>query len=114
MKPETTFNAILGAFQMKEIISVDAKTRIRRVDKMNWTVEVYRMPTKGDGGERWVQANGNGLGPFAGKPDSPVIVKCLLDNAPELDGFEGTMQEYTKAVERAGKRIAASIENGGS
>lgn len=99
---------------MREIIPVDGKTRIRRVDSRNWTVEIYRKPKKGDGGERWVQANGSNLGPFANKPDSPVIIQCLLDNAKELDGFDGTMKEYAKAVDRTGKRIAASIENGGA
>lgn len=95
---------------MAGIIMVDERTRIRRVDSQNWTVEVFRKPKKGDGGERWAQANGNGFGPFAGKPDSPVIVGCLLDNAPELDGFEGTLQEHARAVDAASRRIAASIK----
>ena len=97
---------------MREIIPVDGTMRIRRVDKMNWTVEKHIVSK--DGNPRWEQVNGTGKGPFAGKPDSPVIVRCLLDNAPELDGFEGTMREYAKAVDRAGKRIAASIANGGA
>ena len=91
---------------MTDCIMVDERTRIQRIDSMNWTVQVLRDEPKG---QRWRQANGDGHGPFAGKPDSPVIVSCLLDNAPELDGFEGTLAEYTKAVEKAGARIAVSI-----
>jgi len=100
------FNAILKGDCMRGIIMVDAKTRIRKMDKLNWTVE-RRFARKGL--EVWECANGAGRGPYAGRPDSPVIVSWLLDNAPELDGFEGTLGEYAAAVSRAGKRIAKSI-----
>lgn len=92
---------------MAETIMVDERTRIAHIDKMNWTVQVLRDEPSG---QRWRQANGDGHGPFAGKPDSPVIVGCLLDNAPELDGFEGTLAEHAKAVDAASRRIAASIK----
>ena len=96
---------------MKEIIQVDEKTRIYHMDSLNWTVQVYREVKKKDGTVemQWVNANGQ-YGPFAGKPDSPVIVGCLLDNTPELDGFEGTIQEHARAVDAASRRIAASIK----
>lgn len=96
---------------MDGLIQVDEHTRIRRVDSMNWTVELLKDSTKRDGTteRRWDQANGRGFGPFANRPGSRVIVECLLANATELNGFEGTLAEYTKAVEKAGARIAVSI-----
>lgn len=91
---------------MTDSIMIDERTRIQRIDSMNWTVQELRDEPKG---QRWRQANGDGHGPFAGRPDSPAIVACLLDNSPELDGFEGTLQEHAKAVDAASRRIAKSI-----
>lgn len=91
---------------MAETIMVDERTRIAHIDRMNWTVQVLREEPSG---VVWRQANGNGRGPFAGRPDSPAIVACLLDNAPELDGFEGTLAEHARAVDAASRRIAKSI-----
>ena len=95
---------------MKEIIMVDEKTRIYHMDSLNWTVQTYREVKKKDGPSemQWVNANGP-YGPFSGRPDSPVIVGCLLDNSPELDGFDGTLQEHAKVVDAASRRIAKSI-----
>lgn len=96
---------------MKEIIMVDEKTRIYHADSLNWTVQVLRTVEHKDEtkSEEWTNANGK-YGPFAGRPDSPAIVACLLDSAPELDGFEGTLAEHAKAVDSASRRIAASIK----
>lgn len=95
---------------MKEIIMVDEKTRIYHMDSLNWTVQTYREVKKKDGPSemQWVNANGP-YGPFSGRPDSPVIVGCLLDNSPELDGFDGMLAEYTKAMNKASTRIAMAI-----
>lgn len=96
---------------MREIINVDERTRLRHMDPMNWTVDKLCDVKRKDGTEarEWRVANG-ASGPFAGRPDSPAIVACLLDNAPELDGFEGTLQEHARAVDAASHRIAASIK----
>lgn len=95
---------------MKEIIMVDEKTRIYHADSLNWTVQVLRTVEHKDEtkSEEWTNANGK-YGPFAGKPDSPVLIGWILENAQELDGFDGTLAEYTKAVDKAGKCIAKSI-----
>ena len=40
-----------------------------------------------------------------------IIARLIeaLNNAPELDGFEGTLAEHAKAVDAASRRIAKSI-----
>lgn len=80
------------------------------MDSMNWTVEVLRDVRKKDGARasEWCVAQGS-CGPFCGRPDGEPIVRWLLANAPELDGFEGTMAEHARAVDAASRRIAASI-----
>lgn len=95
---------------MREIINVDERTRLRHMDPMNWTVDKLCDVKRKDGtkAREWRVANG-ASGPFASRPDSPVIVKCLLDNSSELDGFEGTLAEHAKAVDAASRRIAKSI-----
>lgn len=95
---------------MREIINVDERTRLRHMDPMNWTVDKLCDVKRKDGTEarEWRVANG-ASGPFAGRPDSPAIVACLLDNAPELDGFDGTLAEHAKVVDAASRRIAKSI-----
>lgn len=91
---------------MREIIMVDEETRIRSMDALNWTVEVYRLPKKGDGGERWVQANGNGHGPFFGRLSDAF--SWLLDYLTNRDlPAEVDMDGYVRAYRRTADRLMA-------
>lgn len=100
---------------MNGVIQIDEKTRIRRIDPLNWTVEFLKdCKTKDDEPyTEWRQANGNKFGPFC--RSAADAVAWLLDYRYGDSGFNGDLKlaiaEYRHiaddlkhAVERAVRR----------
>ena len=95
---------------MSEIIELADGLRIRRLDRMNVTVEKYVHDEKKDTWS-WYQANGNGRGPFCGSEAVAcrwVLDHGLMDEAGQTD-LEGALAEYARVagrLERAVKAVA--------
>lgn len=88
---------------MTDSIMIDERTRIQRIDSMNWTVQELRDEPKG---QRWRQANGDGHGPFFGKLH--LAFAWLLDYLTERDlPAEVDMDGYVRAYRRTADRLMA-------
>lgn len=90
---------------MTEIIDIDEKTRIRRCDPMNWTVEVLRPVEHRDGSEStsWVGANGQKYGPYFGKlaPAFSWLLDYLTErDTPDTVDMDGYMRAYRRTADR--------------
>ena len=94
---------------MAEIIEIDETTRIRRMDALNWTVEVYTDSTAKDGtvSKKWRNANLRaGTGPYFGNL-APAF-SWLLDYLTERDlPAEVDMDGYVRAYRRTADRLMA-------
>lgn len=77
---------------MDEVIQIDEKTRIRRIDPLNWTVEVLKECEAKDKTKytEWRQANGNKFGPFC--RSAADAVAWLLDCRYGNSGFNGDLK----------------------
>ena len=94
---------------MPEIIQLDEKTRIRRMDSMNWTVELLRPAKKGRsvGKPTWDCAN-YGYGPFFRKPADalPWLLDNLHASTPGTLTLEQAIAEYREIADK----LAADVE----
>ena len=94
---------------MPEIIQLDEKTRIRRMDSMNWTVELLRPAKKGRsvGKPTWDCAN-YGYGPFFKNPADalPWLLDNLHASTPGTLTLEGAIAEYRGIADK----LAADVE----
>lgn len=97
---------------MSEIINLTDTLRIRRLDRMNVTVE--KLVHDGDKGtDAWYQANGNGRGPFCqNEADACVWVlkHGLLDEGGETD-LKEAVSRYEKAAKSLARAVAKAIES---
>lgn len=88
---------------MTDSIMIDERTRIQRIDSMNWTVQELRDEPKG---QRWRQANGDGHGPFFGRLSDAF--SWLLDYLTNNDlPAEVDMDGYVRAYRRTADRLMA-------
>ena len=95
---------------MSEIINLTDELRIRRLDRMNVTVEKRVHDEKKDKWN-WNQANGNGRGPFCRDERSAcqwVLDHGLLDEAGETD-LEGAVKEYARIAEKMAKAVRKAV-----
>lgn len=95
---------------MSEIIQLTDELRIRRLDRMNVTVE--RLFEKKDGsGREWEQLNRNGRGPFCGSEAIAcrwVLDHGLMDGAGETD-LRGAVAAYERAAEKLAKAVEKAV-----
>lgn len=91
---------------MAEIIQIDEETRIRRMDALNWTVEVYAESKAKDGtvSMKWRNANlSAGTGPYFGRLSAAF--RWLLDymanrDAPAETDMDGYLEVYARTADR--------------
>ena len=94
---------------METIINLDGKTRIRRVDPANWTVEVLKDRKRKDGAAytEWTQANGDKFGPFLKTPMG--CVSWLLDRRFGDSGFQGGLKEALAEYGRIMRELSEAV-----
>lgn len=97
---------------MSDIINLSEKLRIRRLDRMNVTVEKLVDGKKNDD-SNWYQANGAGRGPFCtSEADACVWVlkHGLVDDGGETD-LKEAVSRYEKAAKQLARNVAAAMES---
>ncbi len=99
---------------MSEIIQLTDELRIRRIDRMNVTVE--KLTVNDDGKRTWSQANGYGRGPFCGSEALAckwVLDHGLVDEACETD-LRGAVDSYEKAADKLLKAVKKALAGAAS
>ena len=94
---------------MSETINLTDELRIRRVDRMNMTVE--KLVTDDKGVSRWRQANGNGQGPFCADESGAclwVLRHGLMDEGGETD-LQGAVDQYAKVAKKLERAVKAAV-----
>lgn len=96
---------------MPEIIQVDDKTRIRRMDRMNWTVESLRPVKKRDGttAVEWAMPKGVNYGPFFHKPEH-ALSWMLNEKHMQTDGTL-TLEQAVAEYREIAAKFAADVES---
>lgn len=101
---------------MDEVIQIDETTRIRRIDPLNWTVEILKKcKTKDDEPyTAWKQANGDKFGPFC--HSAADAVAWLLDYEFGESGFNGDLKlaiaEYRHIADDLKHAVERAVRNG--
>lgn len=95
---------------MPELIQIDGKTRIRRFDKMNWTVESLRPVKKKDGTtvDEWTLPKGANYGPFFHKPEHAL--SWLLDNRHRSTSGTLSLEDAIAEYRSIADKLAADVE----
>ena len=94
---------------MDRIIQIDGRTRIRRMDRMNVTVEkLQEVKTRsGEPVEKWTMANGQKYGPFC--QSEGAACKWLFEQECLPDGFQGDLKTAVASWERKAAEIVAKV-----
>ena len=101
---------------MNEVIQIDETTRIRRIDPLNWTVEILKECKTKDGEPytEWKQANGEKFGPFC--RSAADAVAWLLDRRYGDSGFQGDLKvaiaEYQHIADDLKHAVERAVRNG--
>lgn len=97
---------------MSEIIKLTDDLRIRRLDRMNVTIEKLVHDDEKNT-DNWYQANGAGRGPFCtSEADACVWVlkHGLVDDGGETD-LKEAVSRYEKAAKQLARNVAAAMES---
>lgn len=98
---------------MAKIYEIDEKTRIRRMDALNWTVEALKNVKKKDGttSEEWVGAKGQGYGPYFG--NLGAAARWIAENKAsktKIADLKGFISAYERIRSEIVSKITAQIE----